>query len=37
MRAFLRLVHDEYGSVRGYLRAIDMDSAVDYLRAALIE
>ena len=36
MRGFLGRVDDEFGSVPRYLASIDMESAVGYLRAALL-
>jgi protein-tyrosine phosphatase len=37
MRRFLRHVHDEFGSVRGYLCSLGIGSTVEHLRAALLD
>jgi protein-tyrosine phosphatase len=37
IRRFLRLLHDEFGSVRRYLGSLGVGSAVDHVRAALVE
>jgi protein-tyrosine phosphatase len=37
MRRLLWLVHDEFGSVRQYLGGLGVGSAVDHVRAALLE
>jgi hypothetical protein len=37
IRAFLRHVEECFGSARGYFSEIDMDSALGYLAAALLD